>query len=243
MLGNSVANIGLLSYSKTAARMWCFLHSNLGMFLIGNWYRPPDDGDTSIAFLAEEMSNLRVDVVGVILAGDMNIHHRMWLRYSRENTAFGEQLLNISRENGLKHMVRAPTRGEYLLDLVLTDVSDMMQIIVLPNLADHCVVCIDMSVDIGRTEISLRDVWDFRRAAWYGLKVAFKERRWGEFLDEAHFDDSLETFCNHLCEFALRFIPKKSVLNRQNAYPWLDDKCFAALEAKCLATSRDDFCF
>ena len=65
---NSVANIGLLSYSETSERMWCTLHSNLGMFLIGNWYRPPDDGDTSISSLADEMSKLRKDVVGVILA-------------------------------------------------------------------------------------------------------------------------------------------------------------------------------
>ena len=82
---NSVANIGLLSYSKTTLRMLCFLHLKLGMFFIGNWYRPPDDGGTSISSLADEMSKLRKDVVGVILAGDMNIHHRMWLRYSREN--------------------------------------------------------------------------------------------------------------------------------------------------------------
>ena len=46
---NSVANIGLLSYSETSERMWCTLHSNLGMFLICNWFRPPDDGDTSIS--------------------------------------------------------------------------------------------------------------------------------------------------------------------------------------------------
>ena len=110
------------------------------------------------------MSNLRVDVVLVILAGDMNIHHRVWLRYSRENSSIGEKLWNISREEGLKQMVRVPTRGEYLLDLVLTDVGDMTKISVLPNLADHCVVCIDMIVVIGRTEGTLRDVWDFRRA-------------------------------------------------------------------------------
>ena len=57
------------------------------------------------------MSNLRVNVVGVILAGEMDIHHRMWLRYSGENTAFGEQLWNISREKNLKQMVRDTTRG------------------------------------------------------------------------------------------------------------------------------------
>ena len=31
---NSVANIGLLSYSDTAERMWCILHTHLGVFLL-----------------------------------------------------------------------------------------------------------------------------------------------------------------------------------------------------------------
>ena len=122
-------------------------------------------------------------------------------------------------------MVRVPTRGEYLLDLVLTDVGDMTKISVLPNLADHCVVCIDMSVVIWRTEGTLRDVWDFRRADWDRLKVAIKECRWGEMLNEAHFDESVEKFCNHLCELALRFVPKKTIMNHQNAHTWLDEEC------------------
>ena len=138
-------------------------------------------------------------------------------------------------------MVRVPTRGEYLLDLVLTDVGDMTKISVLPNLADHCVVCIDMTVVIGRPGGTLRDVWDFRRADWDRLKVAIKECRWGEMLNEAHFDESVDKFCNHLCELALRFVPKKTIMNHQNAHPWLDEECFVAIEAKCLATSRDDF--
>ena len=46
---------------------------------------------------------------------------------------------------------------------------------------------------------------------------------------------------NHLCEFALSFISKQSTFNRQNAHPWLDDGWFAAIEAKCLAASCDDF--
>ena len=72
--------------------------------------------------------------------------------------------------------MRVPTRREYLLDLVLTDVGDMTKISVLPNL------CIDMSVVIGRTAGTLRDVWDFRRADWDRLKVAIKECRWGDML-------------------------------------------------------------
>ena len=95
-----------------------------------------------------------------------------------------------------------------------------------------------MSVVIGRTAGTLRDVWDFRRADW---EVAIKECRWVEMLNEAHFDESVDKFCNHLCELALRFVPKKTIMNHQNAHPWLDEECFVAIEAKTLATSRDDF--
>ena len=84
-------------------------------------------------------------------------------------------------------------------------------------------------------------MWDFRRADWDRLKVAIKECRWGEMLNEAQFDESVEKFCNHLCELALRFVPNKIIFNRQNAHPWLDEECFVAIEAKCLAASRDDF--
>ena len=38
-----------------------------------------------------------------------------------------------------------------------------------------------------------------------------------------------------------RFIPKKTIFNRQVSHPWLDDECFSAIQAKCLATSTDEF--
>ena len=68
-----------------------------------------------------------------------------------------------------------------MLDLVLADVNDMMKIYVLPNLADHCVVCIDLNVVIGTTATILRDVSDFLGADWDGSKAVLKECCWGEF--------------------------------------------------------------
>ena len=69
-----------------------------------------------------------------------------------------------------------------------------------------------MNVVIIETDWTLCDVLDFRRAGGDGLKVALQECRWGELLDEAHFVDSHEKFCNHLIEFVLRCIPKKTIL-------------------------------
>ena len=68
------------------------LHTNLGALLIGNWYRPPDDDGSSAAMLQAEIECPRWDCVGVILFGDINIHHKRWLRHSCGNTELGERL-------------------------------------------------------------------------------------------------------------------------------------------------------
>ena len=56
---------------------------------------------------------------------DFNIHHKSWLKYSREESAKGRKLKEISESHGLRQLVKGPTRGEYLLDLVLSSHVDV----------------------------------------------------------------------------------------------------------------------
>ena len=101
---SDVSNMALLEHCEQAERSWAILHTNIGAFLLGNWYRAPDDDGLSMDSLSSELDRLRVGCVGVILVGDVNIHHRKWLRFSsQENSALGERLSNISQEHGRKH--------------------------------------------------------------------------------------------------------------------------------------------
>ena len=113
----NITDIALVEYINGAERMWCVLRTNIGALLIGNWYRPPDEDGNSISILQAEIERLRSECVGVILLGDINIHHKRWLRYSSKNTTTGERLWEVCRDLGLKQIVAKPTRGEYLLDL------------------------------------------------------------------------------------------------------------------------------
>ena len=49
---------------------------------------------------------------------------------------------------GLKQVVKEPTRGDYLLDLVLTDSPELLTVSVLPEISDHRVICIDVEVAV-----------------------------------------------------------------------------------------------
>ena len=63
------------------------------------------------------------EATGVILTGD-HIHNVKWLRYSNGKTTVGADLRVTCENFGMQQIVREPTRGQYLLDLYLTDVAE-----------------------------------------------------------------------------------------------------------------------
>ena len=238
---NSLSSIAVLEYSETSERMWCVLHTHIGALLLGNWYRPPDDDGRSMNALDDEIQRLRTEVVGIILVGDANVHHKRWLRHSNDNTQLGERLWHISQDNGLKQLVKKPTRGQYLLDLVLTDVPELVTVTVLPELSDHRIVCIDLAVHVPTYAEIPREVWDFKYADWIGLKQAMASTKWRLFLEDDKPDESAAAFCSHLISLCDQYIPKKTITERTSNHPWLDEDCIRAIEEKCNASGRSEY--
>ncbi len=237
----TISCIALLEHSSGAERSWCILHTNIGAILLGNWYRAPDAGESSIDSLATELERLGSEVIGVILTGDINIHHRKWLRHSRDNSTIGERLWNVCKGHGLKQLVSDPTRGPYLLDLVLADIGEFLKVQVLPELADHKVVSIDLDVLVPTCADVPREVWNFRKADWDALKTELKGAEWAKFLVEDEPDLSVQRFCDHLRAACDRHIPRKTISNKPKSHPWIDDECMEVIQAKCTATGTEEF--
>ena len=108
--------------SSVAERSWHIIHSNRGPILFGAWYRPPTHGEiASIESLDEEIANFGGETLGTILLGDMNVHEEGWLRFSDGTSIEGRLLRDVACSHGWEERVRKPTRGQHLLDLVLTD--------------------------------------------------------------------------------------------------------------------------
>ena len=51
-----------------------------------------------------------VDVFATFIVGDLNIHHKKWLRFSNANTEIGEELHDFCKEHAMIQMVDGPTR-------------------------------------------------------------------------------------------------------------------------------------
>ena len=136
---------------------------------MANWYRPGASEHNGYTALYSEIAVYYQEVSGIFIAGDMNIHHQKWLRFSNGNSNQGADLKSLCDFHGLIQMVKEPTRNDYLLDLVLTDVPSC-SIKILPYIADHKgVMAILPLPEILEFSIE-REVWILAKASWKVLK-------------------------------------------------------------------------
>ena len=150
-------NVASYFGSSDAGDIFVFFHTNFGTFDIVNWYRAHRAGDASIISPPAVLTSVRSDAVSLIIAGDVDIYHRKWLGYLHDSTAMADRLWNFCNGEGLKQFVSRLMRGDYLLDTVRYDVYDLAEVAVLPSIADHCVVSMDINVEVVGASQSLRE--------------------------------------------------------------------------------------
>ena len=113
--------VTLLENSKVAERSRVIIHSDPGPYVVGCWYHPPAPGqvDTTRSFKKGQLH--AANAVGCVVLGDLNVHHRKWLKLSNRNSLEGQELCAVCKELDLTQLVPEPTCGEHLLDLVLSN--------------------------------------------------------------------------------------------------------------------------
>ena len=100
--------------SEKDERSLHFLRVEVETFLIINWYRPGASDHDDFKELRNELKTHTGTISGTVIAGDLNVHHRKWLRFSNSNTKIGEDLKKLCDYYGMWQMVKEPTRNEYL---------------------------------------------------------------------------------------------------------------------------------
>jgi len=158
-------------------RPWHFLSIGPETTLIGNWYRPGATIHDGFEKLQADLNEFVGSVTGIIIAGDLNVHHQRWLRYSNSNTVVGSDLKILCDNFGIMQLVREPTRGDYLLDLFLTDMAGC-NVKVDSIIADHKGVLAKVpSPEIQEKKI-VRRGWILKRAKWTDLEKSLADFGW-----------------------------------------------------------------
>ena len=132
--------------------------------------------------LDTELEQLYPTYRSIYIIGDLNIWHKKWLHYSPQNTVEGETLLQICYKYNLREIVRQPTRGPNLLDLVLTNSPALSSTRVIPAIADHSGVLTHIHLPTPSTTALHREVWCFKKANWNAICDRLSHVNWKEIL-------------------------------------------------------------
>ena len=213
------SRVTYMGTSDSAERVWVTLHTGQGPYLIGCWYRAPSrSDDISIQSLATELEKHGSQTLGVILIGDMNVHHERWLGSGSTSQA-GEALREVCSVIGLKQMVRGATHeAGNRLDLVLTSIGDVLTATVGHKVTDHCIVEAKLRLPMPRSASVPRRVHDYKKADWAALQDSIVEDTWQE-LDNTNIHEAVEEFTEHVKFLVNRAVPQRLITERKGTHP------------------------
>ena len=225
-------------------RSWHIIHSDVGPISACVWYRRPDTGEIgSIHRFEQELQRFSQDCVATMVVGDMNVHNPEWLRWSNGSTREGTELEGVCAANGLSQQVQGPTRGNHLLDLVLTDFGSGIRTTITPGIHDndHRGTLTKVNVSVPSSEPVSRKVYDYKKANWKRLSRQLKAVDWREFFHDIDAGVAAERLTAKILETVEDCIPSKWIVDRTYAHPWLDDACREALRCKHAAVGTPNF--
>ena len=223
--------VALLENSEVAERSWVIIHSDRGPYVIGCWYRPPAPGEVdSIRSFKEEAQSHATNAVGCVLVGDLTIHHRKWLKYSNRNSLEGQELCAVCKELGLTQLVHEPTRGDHLLDLVLSSFSGV-KAGVLPLIADHKPVTATLKLSVPSQVEAGRKVWRYGQADWELLHDSLADACWDHIADQST-TAAAKWVTGTKLRSASSCIPLSTLRTKKSSHLWLNDHSIALVDAK-----------
>ena len=202
-------NLVHVSNSDKEERSWHFLNVGIENLLVGNWYRPGATEHDGFEGLQNEIVSMSSEISGIIICGDLNIHHSRWLRFSNGNTIQGSDLRSVCDNLGLLQLTREPTRQQYLLDLVLSDVAGA-RAKVGPYIADHKMVLEYFPVPEIQSKRIVRYGFSIKKTNWKELKRSLKEMDWQK-LNKDTAEDVLNYFMEILWALLCTHIPFEEI--------------------------------
>ena len=138
-------------------------------------------------------------------------------------------------------MVKAATRDKHLLDLVLTDMPQVVKTKVLTKISDHNTMEISIALNIQAPRVSKRTCWVWKEAQWAKLQSKFKKTDWNIMFDGTTVDCATCNLVDHILCVAKQFIPLREYSFTASAHPWLNQNCIDLVAPKHAAENMPNY--
>ena len=147
--------------------------------LICSCYRPPNP-NTEKTWM-ESFENFLNDVCSrhskIVLAGDFNLPRACWNSHENATSVNGKTFIRILDDHFLEQMNNFVTRGNNILDLVITNIPNKVNVceILKPSESeistDHNAIIFDLKIECTPSFRVWRSVFDYGRADFDGLRA------------------------------------------------------------------------
>ena len=129
---------------------------------------------------------------------------------------------DLCLKEGLRQLVRRPTRGEHLLDLAITDIESAA-VSICPKIADHSAIIVQLKLMLPERSLHCRKVWSFSKADWDGLKEDLAASDWS-FLDGNDASKGAEILTRLIVSSAALRIQQREITIKNQSHPWLNGR-------------------
>ena len=174
-----------------------------------------------------------------LFVGDLNAHHREWLNSITPTDVHGRNALDFCNSSGCSQLVSVPTHTSgNCLDLLLTDVSGVVDVDVLPPIgsSDHSTLSISVDPLLNPPDVTYRrSVFLKSRINWEGVDLDFSDIVWSDIFRADIPIEALNQCLQRICSSR---IPSRIIRSRAKDKIWFNDACRLVFREKQTAYHR-----
>ena len=207
--------------------------------LIGNLYRPPQgNGSGCLEILENILSGINLNKIEITLIGDLNLD-------ILDNTnVVAKNLINMTKQLGLKQLIKKPTRySQYrdsCLDLIFTN-SDIISKsgVGNVNISDHQIILMTRKkakVAKIKCEFTGRSYRNYRKI---DFQDQLKNVDWGFLNEEISVDMQWDMFNNNILKIMDKMCPRKTFKIKQVKQPWITPRLIELILDKDKALKKE----
>jgi hypothetical protein len=209
--------------SHNIEAVWIEIEHRCKAIIIGVIYRPPNSSANDCLEFIDQLQDTYIKALSskpksVIMIGDFNDRCKTWSSdHTLYNSDLGNQLVDFTNSNNLCQMIDEPTRGESLLDLIITNTPSFVSrhgVLPPPDPdLDHNLIYLELDYVYRKNTKTMREIWLYDRADYNGLNYELNEINWDVIINDGLFsiNEIVDKTTNIILNLARKYIPNKII--------------------------------
>jgi hypothetical protein len=199
---------------------------------LGIYYRPPAQSNETDNQIATNIDNNVNTTREVVIMGDFNLPCKVWSEPFSHHT--GKILYDFICISELNQMVNFPTRGENILDLVLTTDSELIKNIhVCDKISDHYSIAYEIKTTSKFRTEAIDYIPHFRKANFNKIRLDFIDYKLENILNDMDCKYGWYKLHGVISKLQSLYIPNKINKTIKPQPQWWNSQIKMALKNKC----------